>query len=107
IREMQIPVEVAGKSLQQPWVGGLNAPQFSKADLNNDGVPDIFIYDRIGRKALGFIDTGKDGAEKYLHEEELTSQFPVVKDWVLLKDFNGDGVPDIFTASGNTINGIR
>ncbi len=107
IRDIQIPVEVAGKALQQPWVGGLNAPQFSKADLNNDGVPDIFIYDRIGRKALAFIDTGKEGAEKYLHVESLTSLFPEVKDWVLLKDFNGDGVPDIFTAAGNTVNGIR
>lgn len=104
---MQIPVEVGGKSLQQPWVGGLNAPQFSKADLNNDGVPDIFIFDRIGRKALAFIDTGKEGVEKYLYTEDLTSHFPVVKDWVLLKDFNGDGIPDIFTASGNTVNGIR
>jgi hypothetical protein len=107
IRELQIPVEVAGKSLQQPWVGGLNAPQFSKADLNHDGISDLFIYDRIGRKALGFMDTGKEGAEQYQYKEELTSLFPVVKDWVLLKDFNGDGVPDIFTASGNTVNGIR
>lgn len=107
IREMEIPVEVDGKSLQQPWVGGLNAPQFSKADLNNDGAPDIFIFDRIGRKAMAFIDTGKEGVEKYLYTEDLTSNFPVVKDWVLLKDFNGDGIPDIFTASGNTVNGIR
>ena len=43
-----IPVIKNGRTLQNPWVGGLNNPVFSPIDLNQDGLMDLFVYDKAG-----------------------------------------------------------
>ena len=35
--------------LKNPWSGGLNFCQFSKIDLNLDGVEDLFVFDKSGK----------------------------------------------------------
>ena len=38
----------SGIAYKMPLAGGLNCPQFSSVDMNNDGKQDIFVFDRIG-----------------------------------------------------------
>ncbi|MDV7400022.1 hypothetical protein RZS08_51880, partial [Arthrospira platensis SPKY1] len=35
-----------GSLLDLPWAGGLNAPQFSSIDLNQDGLDDLVVFER-------------------------------------------------------------
>ena len=88
-----IKVKHSGVFLQHPWVGGLNAVQFSTIDLNNDNVEDLFLFDRTGDKVLTFIKNGTD----YIYAPEYEAEFPKLQSWVLLRDYNCDGKKDIFS----------
>jgi hypothetical protein len=80
-------------SLDYPFTGGLNAPQFSKIDLDGDGIKDLFVFDRVGNKVLTFLYK----AGKYSYAPQYESEFPPLFKWVILKDYNCDGKIDIFT----------
>ena len=41
-----IPVVIDGDTLQNPWVGGLTAPQWSPIDFDFDSDEDLFAFDR-------------------------------------------------------------
>lgn len=45
---LNIPVTKNQRVLRQPWCGGLNSPQLTQGDLNGDGIPDLFAFDRNG-----------------------------------------------------------
>lgn len=83
--------------LKYPWAGGLNAPQFSEIDLNNDGIMDLFVFDRDGGRVLTFINGGTSGKVDYFYAPEYENYFPKMSNWVLLVDYNNDGLNDIFT----------
>ncbi|MFZ4543651.1 MAG: T9SS type A sorting domain-containing protein [Saprospiraceae bacterium] len=85
-----------GKQLKYPFAGGLNCPQFSEVDVNQDGLPDLFVFDRIGAQVLVFINKGGVGSINYTFAPEYADNFPRLQEWVLLRDFDGDGVMDIF-----------
>jgi hypothetical protein len=76
-----------------PFTGGVNAPQFSNTDFNNDGVKDLFVFDRATSKVLCFV--WSNG--KFEHAPQYEAAFPFMRNWALLRDFNGDGKEDIFT----------
>ncbi|MCF8253781.1 MAG: T9SS type A sorting domain-containing protein [Bacteroidia bacterium] len=80
-------------SLDYPFTGGLNAPQFSKIDLDGDGIKDLFVFDRVGNKVLTFLYK----AGKYSYAPQYESEFPPLFKWVIIKDYNCDGKLDIFT----------
>ena len=104
IRPFQIPVEVGGKSLDFAFAGGLNSPQYYKFDLNRDGLEDYFIFDRSGSIALAFAQK-PDG--RYEFAPELLTHFPKMIEWVVMTDYNGDGIPDLFTFSIELTSSIR
>ncbi|MEI7801571.1 MAG: T9SS type A sorting domain-containing protein [Bacteroidota bacterium] len=79
-----------------PWVGGLNNPQFSAADLNNDGIQDLVIFDRTGNKLLTFTNSGDSGMVDYHYAPKYEKNFPKMDAWCLLLDFNCDNIADIF-----------
>lgn len=96
---MDIQIVVDGKALQHPFAGGLKAPQFSTIDLNQDQQGDLFVFDRSGDVLLPFIKTGSAGEITYRYAPEYISSFPKLENWALIRDFNQDGVPDIFSSS--------
>ncbi len=97
---LDIPVFKNGQPLKLPYTGGLRAGQFSNIDLNQDGVKDLFVFDRNGDQVLTFIKTGAPGSIDYVFAPEYISVFPELRNWALLIDFNKDGVEDIFSSSG-------
>lgn len=95
-----------GKTYPMALVGGLNSPQLSEVDLNNDGIQDLFVFDRSGNKPLTFINDGVTGQSSYRYEPDYLTGFPTIINWVLLRDFNGDGIMDLFTFPNLQLNGI-
>ena len=97
---IDIPVFQNNKRLVLPYTGGLKAGQFSNIDLNQDGIKDLFVFDRNGDQVLPFIKTGVTGSLEYRFAPEFISDFPEMRNWAILSDFNQDGVEDIFCSSG-------
>ncbi|MEM9836313.1 MAG: T9SS type A sorting domain-containing protein [Bacteroidota bacterium] len=91
--------------MAMPWAGGLNAPQFSSADLDGDGTQDdLYIFDRGGNKHLAFV---RQADGQYLAAPELIEHFPrQIQHWVLLRDFDDDGVMDLFAHSDTLVSGM-
>ncbi len=89
-----IPVVVDDRSLEIPWAGGLNSAQPGTIDLNNDGINDLAIFDRTSNKFSTFLAVDN----QYAFAPEYASLLPAgLKGWVLFRDFDCDGLQDIFT----------
>ncbi len=96
VRNQQAKIQrpFASDTLLNAFAGGLNAPQFSEIDLNNDGNQDLFVFDRTGNSVHTFIRLGNG---EFLFAPEYAIQFPRLNSWALLRDYDGDGKPDIFS----------
>ncbi|PSJ74007.1 hypothetical protein C7N43_26135 [Sphingobacteriales bacterium UPWRP_1] len=97
VRNQSLPVYHNGLTLHFAWAGGLHNPQFSAIDLNNDGLQDLFVFDKINKHLLTFINNGTPNEPDYTFAPEYVQWFPPLHDWALLTDFNADELPDIFT----------
>ena len=92
--DQSVPVEVNGKTLLNPWAGGLNSPQINTMDLNADGQPDLVIFDKTASKISTFVAQNKT----YLYAPEYEVIFPKeISTFFLLRDYNCDGKKDLFT----------
>jgi len=96
-----IPVERNGVALALPWGGGINFSQSSMIDLDQDGLDDIFLFDRDGNAITTLLATGGAGTAGYRHTREFDDVWPFreLHDWTLLRDYNCDGKADIFSYS--------
>ena len=97
-----VPVHsVEGILLDLAWAGGLNFVQVSTIDLNGDGLEDIFLFDRSGNQVVTLLNTGGEGTGGFVvtREYDQVHPLPELHDWVLLRDYDGDGRKDIFTYS--------
>ena len=92
VSHLTLPVKVDGKTLLNPFAGGLTAPQFSNMDLNQDGNMDLVVFDRTGDVIVPFVYE----AGQLVYAPEYAASFPRATQWMLLRDFDGDGVGDVF-----------
>ncbi len=107
-QRINLPVVNAQKTvLQNAFAGGINAGQFSNGDFNNDGRADIFVFDRIGNIGSVFLATGAVTAPVFVYSPEISANLPALQYWALVRDYNGDGVPDIFTYYDGAVQGIQ
>lgn len=96
---LDVDIEVNGKSLSYPELGNLVSPQFSSIDLNQDALMDIFVFDRAGNTVLCFINESTDTEIFYRYAPEYATYFPTtLHSWAIIRDYNGDGIGDIFCA---------
>ncbi|MFT4969096.1 MAG: hypothetical protein ACI9O4_000841 [Chitinophagales bacterium] len=82
-----------GSELPNAWLGGLDLPQFSDGDINQDGRKDLLIFDRKANKTLVLL---KEANGEYRYAPDLEKYFPEMMRFALFKDYNCDGLTDIF-----------
>ena len=92
-------------TLRNAWAGGLNTPQFSTIDLNGDGQPDLFAFDHESSRCHTFLSVAAPGTpagRRWQYAPQYESLFPAnLEGWALLRDYDCDNRPDLFTYSGN------
>lgn len=89
-------VTVNGSTLSAAFCGGLNSIQVQMADLNQDGKTDLVLYDQNNLLIRTFLNTGSAGAPVYTYAPKYAANFPEAWYYLLLRDYNCDGVPDLF-----------
>lgn len=87
-----VPFEIEGRTIAHPFAGGMRAPQFSNIDIDLDGDEDLFVFDREGGVKSIFINEG----EQFRYTTEYRNLFPPARNWMLLRDYNNDGIQDVF-----------
>ena len=86
----------SGHEQVMAWSGGFNKPQFSMGDVNNDGLQDLVVFETWSEVRV-FINKGSAGNPKYVYDPKYELNFPPVTDYMVLADYNKDGIPDLFT----------
>lgn len=108
LKHKQVPfVRSNDVELKFALMGGMNSIQAGEMDLNLDGYVDLILFDRVGDVLLPLI---YDNVTKdYHYQPEYKHVLPRLKDWVVFKDYNKDGLVDIFASSAHTepITGIE
>ncbi|RMG60330.1 MAG: VCBS repeat-containing protein, partial [Bacteroidetes bacterium] len=90
-----VPFQHGTRTLSFPYAGGLNQPQFSAIHLDEDAQTDLLVFDRAGRQVLTFL--GDSTAPLgYRHAPGYQQDFPLIRDWVLARDYDCDGYEDLF-----------
>ncbi|WP_035562524.1 T9SS type A sorting domain-containing protein [Hymenobacter sp. IS2118] len=92
-------------TLRNAWAGGLNTPQFSTIDLNDDGQDDLFAFDRETSRVYTFLSVAAPGTaagRRWAYAPQYEALFPAdLQGWALLRDYDCDGRPDLFTYVNN------
>ena len=97
LKRSELSILENGAIIQNPFTGGLSSSQLSNIDFNNDGINDVFVFERIGDRTLALIKNSNGSDLNYTYSKEYSSSFPKLEKWALLLDFNCDGKEDIFT----------
>ncbi|MDH5380718.1 MAG: VCBS repeat-containing protein [Cyclobacteriaceae bacterium] len=93
---IQESLKVINNSTELPMAlaGGINSAQINMMDFNNDGIEDLIIYERT----TGDIKPFQASGTTWIYRPDIKLKFPEVSNWLLLRDFNGDGKKDLFTS---------
>jgi hypothetical protein len=95
-------------TLRNAWAGGLNTPQFSSIDLNGDGQNDLFAFDRESSRVYTFLNVAGAAGRQWQYAPQYENIFPNdLTSWALLKDYDCDGRPDLFTDLNSDIRVFR
>jgi hypothetical protein len=91
-----VKVTAYGNPMPLAWCGGFNNPQISQADLNRDGLPDLVLFE-TGLGVTTLLNTGMlGGMPRYKFAPKYALNFPPAYSYMLLKDYNCDGIADLF-----------
>jgi hypothetical protein len=102
--KLTVDIKKSGQNLQSG--PGLRAPQFCNINLNGDEQLDLLVYDRVSDLFHTYIKQGSPGVISWKYAPEYEKYFPSICQFIRVRDYNGDGVEDIFTASKWTVGGI-
>jgi len=69
------------------------------ASDNSDNIQDLFIFDKSGNVIIPLIKTVTESGQGFSFDAKYVENFPELLDWVILRDYNCDGFPDIITYS--------
>lgn len=96
-----VPITHAGAQLKMPWAGGINFSQWSTIDVDNDNDLDLFGFDRSGNEVIILLKEGPPGSTDYVYSREYNDVYPFneLHDWAVMRDYNCDGKPDIWSYS--------
>ncbi|HQW11340.1 MAG TPA: T9SS type A sorting domain-containing protein [Saprospiraceae bacterium] len=75
--------------------GGMNSPMFYQFDLDGDAMDEIIVFDKAGECFIVY--KYETATSQYKVDIHPPIAFPRLGNWVILKDYNLDGVPDIFS----------
>ncbi len=87
------------KDILNPWAGGMNNPELSPIDLNRDSIKDLFIFDKDGYKTTCFLNMGRPDTPMFFYAPIYQKNFPEMTKLALVRDYNQDGVDDIYTSA--------
>ncbi len=90
-----IPFTVNGQVIADPFTGGTLAAQYNEIDLNLDGVMDLVLYDRRGLVLTTYLFDTESG--DYEYRPEYREIFPELRNILYVRDYNMDGVADLYT----------
>ena len=93
----------SGEVIPLALTGGMNQPQFSNIDFNNDGKLDLFAFDRNGNRVLTFIAKSAHGKISYDYDPKYEELFPSAQEFMQLHDYNGDNKPDLWLYTGDSV----
>ena len=80
-----------------PWAGGVNSVKAAPFDLDFDGIDDLLLFEKHGNRLLPFLNRGLPDSAAFVFAPQYCRDFPELHNWMVFKDYNGDGKPDIFT----------
>lgn len=92
-------VNTYGNNMTAPFCGGLNSYQIQHTDLNNDSKKDLILFDQNNSLLKTFINIGTSGQVNYAYAPQYEKNFPIeltYNNYLILKDYNCDGIPDLF-----------
>jgi hypothetical protein len=96
VEDSTIKVYNGAVQKQLAWSGGFNNPQFTMGDLNRDGKADMVVYDYHSNQIKTFLNTGTPGNPNYVYAPKYAANFPTGNNYLIMGDYNRDGVPDMF-----------
>lgn len=100
VTRLEVEFKHNNQILKNALTGGLDTPQFMELDLNNDGIQDLMVFDRVGFLSLTFLNGGTPNTIDYTYAPEYEDIFPQgLRNWVAPRDYNADGVMDLFVHS--------
>ncbi|WP_338760973.1 T9SS type A sorting domain-containing protein [Bernardetia sp. ABR2-2B] len=93
-------IEIIKEGKKLALTDGFNSPQFSTLKVDNDDLEDLFIFDRTTNQVLIFLQKiNFQNQKEWIFAPEYTQLFPKLRNWVLLRDYDGDGQRDIFAST--------
>lgn len=93
----EVRVTEGGRPLPTAWGGGVNTPILSPVDLDDDGREDLVLYDKSSTSTHAYLRIGHPDTPRYAYAPHMDAWFPQHGDWALFRDYNGDGLPDLFS----------